>query len=265
MPTDLVQRQIDGPIARLTLNDPERANVLSAAMIEALGAAVAASVVDPAVRVIVLAAAGKVFCAGHDLGELRAGDDKARHEALFARCGELMLAIGASPKPVIARVHGAAVAAGCQLVASCDLAYAAEDARFAVSGIDLGLFCSTPSVALSRMVGRKAALEMLLTGRFIGAVEAQTIGLINRAAPTADLDQVVDEAAGAIAAKVPEAVALGKALFRAQIEMTIADAYRLAGERMAENLSFPAAKAGIDGFLARRGGAAHRSQTIFRS
>ncbi len=265
MPTDLVQRQIDGPIARLALNDPGRANVLSEAMIEALGAAIAASAADPAVRVVVLAAAGKVFCAGHDLGDLRADDDKAGHEALFARCSELMRAIGASPKPVIARVHGAAVAAGCQLVASCDLAYAAEDARFAVSGIDLGLFCSTPSVALSRKVGRGAALEMLLTGRFVGAVEAQAIGLINRATPAADLDRMVDEVAGAIAAKAPEAVALGKALFRAQVEMTAADAYALAGERMAENLSFPAAKAGIDGFLARRGGAAHRPQTIFRT
>ena len=251
MPTDLVLRQDNGPIARLTLNDPERANVLSAAMIDALGAAVAASAADTSVRVIVLAAAGKVFCAGHELGELRAGDDKAGHEALFARCSALMLAIAASPKPVIARVQGAAVAAGCQLVASCDLAYAAESARFAVSGINLGLFCSTPSVALSRVVGRKAALEMLLTGRFVTAAEAAALGLINRAAPTSDLDRVTDEAASAIAGKPPEAVALGKALFRRQIQMPIEGAYALAGERMAENLTFPATKAGIDSFLAR--------------
>jgi len=166
---DLVLREIDGPIARLTLNDPGRANVLSEAMIAALGEAVATAGADPAVRVIVLAAEGRAFSAGHELRELRAGDDKAAHEALFARCSALMLAIGASPKPVIASVQGAAVAAGCQLVASCDLAYAADDARFAVSGINLGLFCSTPSVALSRAVGRKAALEMLLTGRFVDA------------------------------------------------------------------------------------------------
>ena len=251
MGNDLVLNRVDGPIARLTLNDPGRANVLSEAMIAALGEGVATAGADPAVRVIVLAAEGRVFSAGHELGELRAGDDKAGHEALFARCSALMLAIGASPKPVIARVQGAAVAAGCQLVASCDLAYAAEGARFAVSGIDLGLFCSTPSVALSRAVGQKAALEMLLTGRFVGAAEAAAIGLINRAVPAADLDRVVDEAAHAIAGKPPRTVALGKALFQRQIEMGIEEAYALAGERMAENLGFVETKAGIDRFLAR--------------
>jgi len=251
MLTDLVLRRIDGPIARLTLNDPDRANVLSTAMIEALGEAIAAAGADPAVRVIVLGAAGKIFCAGHELGELRASDDKAAHKALFARCSALMLAIGASRKPVIAEVQGAAVAAGCQLVASCDLAYAAETARFAVSGINLGLFCSTPSVALSRNVPRKAALEMLLTGRFVGAGEAAAIGLINRAVPAADLTGVVDEAAAAIAGKSPEAVALGKALFRRQIEAPVAEAYAMAAERMAENLGFAETKAGIDAFLAR--------------
>ncbi|MDQ2859547.1 MAG: enoyl-CoA hydratase, partial [Pseudomonadota bacterium] len=225
MLTDLVLRQLDGPIARLTLNDPGRANVLSEAMIAALGKALAAAGADPAVRVIVLGAAGKIFCAGHELGELRAGDDKAGHEALFARCSALMLAIGASPKPVIAKVQGAAVAAGCQLVASCDLAYAAETARFAVSGINLGLFCSTPSVALSRNVPRKAALEMLLTGRFVAAAEAAVIGLINRAVPAADLDRVVDEVAAAIAGKSPQVIALGKALFRRQIEAPVEGAY----------------------------------------
>ena len=251
MSNTLVLRQDDGPIARLTLNDPARANVLSSAMIEALGAAIEAAVADPSARVVELAAAGKIFCAGHELGELRAGDDKNVHQALFARCSELMLAIGASPKPVIAKVQGAAVAAGCQLVASCDLAYAAEGARFAVSGIDLGLFCSTPSVALTRAVRPKAALEMLLTGRFVGAAEAETIGLINRAVPASDLDRVVDEAAHAIAGKPAEAVALGKALFRRQIEMPLAEAYAVAGERMAENLTFTATKAGIDRFLAK--------------
>ena len=216
-----------------------------------LGEAVASAGDDPAIHVIVLAAAGRVFCAGHDLGELRASDDRFEHEGLFAMCSDLMLAIGASPKPVIAKVQGAAVAAGCQLVASCDLAYAADSARFAVSGINLGLFCSTPSVALSRAVGRKAALEMLLTGRFVSAAEAEAIGLINRAVPAADLDRLVDEAAAAIAAKAPEAVALGKALFRRQIEMSLEDAYVLAGERMAENLAFPSPRSGIDRFLKR--------------
>ena len=251
MPADLVLNRTDGPIARLTLNDPDRANVLSEAMIAELGEAIGAAGADPAARVIVLGAAGKIFCAGHELGELRAGDDKAEHEALFARCGALMLAIGACPKPVIAKVQGAAVAAGCQLVASCDLAYAAETARFAVSGINLGLFCSTPAVALSRNVPRKAALEMLLTGRFVAAAEAAAIGLINRAVPAVDLDRVVDEVAAAIAGKSPEAVALGKALFRRQIEAPVEEAYALAAERMAENLGFDETKAGIDAFLAR--------------
>ena len=172
MSDPILLRQLDGPVARLTLNDPERANVLSEAMMAQLSQAIAELGDDPAVRVIVLGAAGKVFCAGHDLGELQACETAAASEALFARCSALMLAIVACPKPVIARVQGAAVAAGCQLVASCDLAYAVETARFAVSGINLGLFCSTPGVALSRAVGRKDALEMLLTGRFVGAAEA---------------------------------------------------------------------------------------------
>lgn len=250
--SDLVLRETDGPIARLTLNDPANANVLSLAMMDALDAAIAAAVADPAVRVIVLGAGGRIFSAGHDLGELRAGDDPAQHRALFDRCGVLMMNIGAAPKPVIAKVAGAAVAAGCQLVAACDLAYAADTVRFAVSGIDLGLFCSTPSVALGRMIGRKPALEMLLTGRFVGAAEAAANGLINRAVPADALDAAVDEAALAIAAKPPEAIALGKALFRRQIEMTEAEAYEAAAEQMAVNLSFPSAKTLIDGFLDKR-------------
>jgi enoyl-CoA hydratase/carnithine racemase len=152
---------------------------------------------------------------------------------------------------VIARVQGAAVAAGCQLVASCDLAYAADSARFAVSGINLGLFCSTPGVALARAVGRKDALEMLLTARFVGAAEAAAMGLINRAVPAAELDAAVDEAAGAIAAKAPEAIALGKAAFHRQIELGLADAYDLASAAMVKNLAFESAKSGIDAFLKR--------------
>jgi len=248
---DLVQRRDDGPIARLTLDDPEHANVLSLAMIEALDARIAEAAGDDAVRVVVLDAAGKVFCAGHDLGEMRAIEDPTGHERLFNRCAALMQSIGASPKPVIAKVRRAAVAAGCQLVASCDLAFAAEGARFAVSGINLGLFCSTPSVALTRVIGEKAALEMLLTGRFVGAAEAASLGLINRAVPDADLDRVVDETAAAIAGKCPEAVALGKALFRRQLELGVADAYTLASRKMAENMTFSGAKASIDSFLSR--------------
>jgi enoyl-CoA hydratase/carnithine racemase len=243
--------RIDGAVGRLTLNDPGRANALSEAMMTALSRALADLAADPAVRVIVLAAEGRIFCAGHDLAELRDGRDAAAHEALFTQCSALMRAIVACPKPVIARVQGAAVAAGCQLVASCDLAFSADTARFAVSGINLGLFCSTPGVALARAVGRKDALELLLTGRFAGADEAAAMGLINRSVPAADLDTAVDEAALAIAAKAPDAIALGKRVFNQQIDLTLEEAYVAASKAMAENLAFESARTGIDGFLKR--------------
>jgi enoyl-CoA hydratase/carnithine racemase len=243
--------RVDGAIARLTLNDPGRANALSEAMITALSRSLAELGADPAVRVIVLGATGRIFCAGHDLAELRDGRDAAAHEALFAHCSALMQAIVACPKPVIARVQGAAVAAGCQLVASCDLAFSADTARFAVSGINLGLFCSTPGVALARAVSRKDALEMLLTGRFVGGAEAAAMGLINRAVPSAELDAAVDEAALAIAAKAPEAIALGKRVFHRQIELPLEEGYALASKAMTENLAFESAQAGIDEFLKR--------------
>ena len=251
MTEPLLLCRVDGPVARLTLNDPGRANALSGAMIAALSDAVAELAADPAARVIVLEASGRVFCAGHDLAELRASEDLAVSEALFSACGALMMAIVASPKPVIAKVQGAAVAAGCQLVASCDLAFAADSARFAVSGINLGLFCSTPGVALGRAVGRKDALEMLLTGRFIGAAEAAAMGLINRAVPAADLEATVEAAAAAIADKAPDAIALGKSVFNRQAAATLADAYALASAAMAENLAFASAREGIDRFLAK--------------
>jgi enoyl-CoA hydratase/carnithine racemase len=251
MPDPILLRQLDGPLARLTLNDPDRANVLSEAMMAQLSRAMAELAADPAVRVIVLGAAGGVFCAGHDLAELRAAEGEAAREALFARCSALMMAIARCPKPVIARVQGAAVAAGCQLVASCDLAYAVETARFAVSGVNLGLFCSTPGVALARAVGRKDALEMLLTGRFVGAAEAAAMGLINRAVPAAELDAVVDQAARAIAAKAPDAIALGKRTFHRQVELPLEESYALASRAMAQNLGFESAGAGIAAFLER--------------
>ncbi|HZZ87092.1 MAG TPA: enoyl-CoA hydratase [Caulobacteraceae bacterium] len=244
----LLCESADG-IARLTLNDPEHANVLSEAMMTALGDALSELASDAAVRVIVLGAAGKIFCAGHDLAELRGANDAGA--ALFARCSALMLAIARSPKPVIARVQGAAVAAGCQLVASCDVAVSVDTARFAVSGINLGLFCSTPGVALARAVHRKAALEMLLTGRFVGTAEAAQIGLINRAVPAAQLDAAVSETAAAIAAKAPDAIALGKRVFNDQIELPLEEGYALASQAMAENLAFASATAGIDAFLKR--------------
>ncbi len=250
MKNDLVTTHVEGPIARLTLNDPERANVLSDAMMAQLASALDEAVADERVRVLVLAAEGKVFCAGHDLAELRAADT-AQAEALFRRCSDLMLKIVGLRVPVIARVQGAAVAAGCQLVATCDLAYAVETAKFAVSGINLGLFCSTPGVALARAVGRKAAQEMLLTGKFISAAEAQSLGLINRAVPPLELDEAVSLAAEAIAAKAPDAIALGKAVFRRQIEQPLAEAYATASAAMVENLGYDTAKGGIDAFLKR--------------
>jgi enoyl-CoA hydratase/carnithine racemase len=251
MRNDLVLRDMDDGVARLTLNDPDRANVLSEAMIAALLDALEAAATDPVVRVIVLGAAGRIFCAGHDLGELRAAEAADGALGLFERCSRLMLAIGACRAPVIARVQGAAVAAGCQLVASCDLAYAVETARFAVSGINLGLFCTTPGVALGRAIGRKAASEMLLTGRFIDAARAAELGLINAAVPMDQLDAAVGEAARAIAAKPLEAIALGKAAFRRQMQAPIEEAYAIASAAMVENLGFDSARAGIDGFLKR--------------
>jgi enoyl-CoA hydratase/carnithine racemase len=251
MRNDLVLAETDGPIARLTLNDPARANVLSEAMMTALRAALADAAANARARVIVLGAAGRIFCAGHDLGELRASEDAAAHGALFALCSALMLDIRACRAPVIARVQGAAVAAGCQLVAACDLAYAAEGVKFAVSGVDLGLFCSTPGVALGRAIGPKAAAEMLMTGRFIDAARAAELGLVNRAVPAEALDAVIDETARLIAAKAPEAIALGKRVFARQIEAPLDEAYAIAAEGMVENLGHASAKAGIDGFLKR--------------
>jgi enoyl-CoA hydratase/carnithine racemase len=251
MSENLVLTAIDGPVARLTLNDPGRANVLSSAMMQALSEALDAAAANDEVRVVVLGAAGKIFCAGHDLNELTGEATNQDHRALFAQCSDLMLAVGACRAPIIARVQGAAVAAGCQLVASCDLAYASETAKFSVNGVNLGLFCSTPAVALSRSVGRKSAMELLLTGRLIAATRAAELGLINAAVPPGDLDTAVNEAAEAIAAKPPDAIALGKAAFRRQIEAPLADAYAIASQAMVENLGFESAQHGIAGFLRR--------------
>ncbi len=237
-----------GPVATVTLNRPDKGNALSLEMMDALDAALLAADADPAVRVIVLAATGKIFSAGHDLAEMRSHEDRARHEALFARCSAMMATVR-KVKPVIARVQGAAVAAGCQLVATCDLAYAVETAKFGVNGINLGLFCATPSVALSRAVPAKQALDLLLTGRLITAPRAAEIGLVNAAVPAEALDATVAAAAEAIAAKLPAAIALGKNLFYDQIERDVADAYALAGARMAENLALPDTRDLIDGFI----------------
>ena len=203
----------------LTLNTPKRFNVLGEAMLGALEVALEQVRADPQARVLVLAATGKAFCAGHDLKEMRAQTDPAFHQSLFAQCGRVMLTINRLPQPVIARIHGIATAAGCQLVAACDLAVAADNARFATSGINVGLFCATPGVALSRNLSRKQALELLLTGDFIDAPTALRQGLVNRVAPLDQLDAAVWRLAESICHKSPLAIAMGKELFYRQLEM----------------------------------------------
>jgi len=239
-------------VRTLTLNRPEARNALSMGLMAALIDALAAAKADPSVKVVVLAAAGPAFCAGHDLREMRAYPREAAYAATFARCAELMTAIVRLPKPVIAKVHAMATAAGCQLVASCDLAVAAETARFATPGVNIGLFCSTPMVALSRAVGRKAAMEMLLTGAPIDAAEAVRLGLVNRAVPADRLDAAVDELAGAIAAKSPLTVAIGKEAFYRQLELGLDDAYAYTAQVMTANMMAQDAAEGIDAFLGKR-------------
>jgi len=247
----LLRAERDG-VAVLTLNRPAQYNALSEALIGELEATFAAIAASRAVRVVVLAGAGKAFCAGHDLKEMRGHSEPSYHQALFDRCSQMMLALRELPQPVIARVHGTATAAGCQLVAMCDLAVAADSARFAVSGINVGLFCSTPSVALARNVGRKQAFEMLVTGDFIDAHAARERGLVNRVVPVEELDAETDRLAAAIAGKPPAAVHAGKRLFYRQLELGTADAYALACQVMAENMMADDTAEGIDAFLAKR-------------
>jgi enoyl-CoA hydratase/carnithine racemase len=242
----------DRGVLRLTLNRPEARNALSAALMSALLEALARAAKDPEARVVVIAGAGPAFCAGHDLREMRADQRRETYERLFAQCSELMLAIVKLPKPVIAEVHGVATAAGCQLVATCDLAVAAEDARFATPGVNIGLFCSTPMVALTRAVGRKAAMEMLLTGKLIDAETAQAIGLVNRVVPRESLRDAVDDLAREIAGKSALVVKIGKEAFYRQAELDLAAAYRYAAEVMTTNMLARDAGEGIDAFLAKR-------------
>ncbi len=246
-----VQRDERGVVA-LTLNRPRAFNALSEAMLDALQHALDALAADEAVRVVVLGGAGRAFCAGHDLKEMRAKPSLAYYEALFARCTAVMLALQRLPVPVIARVHGIATAAGCQLVAMCDLAVADAEARFAVSGVNLGLFCATPGVALSRNLSRKAAFEMLVTGETIDAPAALARGLVNRVAEPGRLDETVAALADAIVAKPRVAVALGKALFYRQIELGIAAAYDDAGRTMACNMMDASALEGVQAFIDKR-------------
>jgi enoyl-CoA hydratase/carnithine racemase len=239
-------------VATITLNRPAAFNALSEGMLEALHAALARVASDDKARVVVLAAAGRAFCAGHDLKEMRAEPSLGYYERLFARCTQVMLAVQKLPVPVVACVQGIATAAGCQLVAMCDLAVASRDARFAVSGVNLGLFCSTPSVALSRNVARKAAFEMLVTGDFISADEALAKGLVNRVAAPAELEAEVERLVARIVAKPRETVAIGKALFYRQLETGVAAAYEDAGRTMACNMMEPSALEGVQAFIDKR-------------
>ncbi len=248
----LVLSRREGGVAFLTLNRPAQFNALSEQMLAALHGALDAIAADPSVRAVVLGGAGKAFCAGHDLKQMQANPSLAYYQQLFDDCSRLMMRIQSLPQPVIARVHGIATAAGCQLVAMCDLAIAAEDARFAVSGINVGLFCATPSVALGRNVGRKAAFEMLVTGEFIDAPTAQARGLINRCVAPDHLDTEIAALAAAIVAKPPRAIAAGKALFYAQLELGVAPAYQLAGAAMAHGMADGVAQEGVTAFIEKR-------------
>lgn len=250
--TSLVVRHDQDGVTTLTLNRPSQFNSLSEALMDELQAEIKSIADDKSVRVVVLAGAGKAFCAGHDLKEMRANPTKAYHQALFRKCGKLMMSLTELPQPVIARVHGIATAAGCQLVSMCDLAVAVEGARFAVSGVNLGLFCSTPAVGLSRNMGRKEAFEMLVTGDFISAAEAQRRGLVNRVVPQEELDAEIARLTANICAKTPVAVAMGKQAFYKQMEMGLEAAYQYAAEAMACNMMTEDAQHGIDCFIEKR-------------
>ncbi len=239
-------------VVTLTLNRPQAFNSLSEGLLEALQAALDRVAADSSARVVVIAAAGKAFCAGHDLKEMRAEPSQAYYERLFAQCGRMMMSLQQLAVPVIAKVQGIATAAGCQLVAMCDLAVAARGTKFAVSGVNLGLFCSTPSVALSRNLGRKAAFEMLVTGDFISAEEAREKGLVNRVVDAAELDAEVEQLLARIVSKPPVALAMGKALFYRQLETGIQAAYDDAGRTMACNMMDASALEGVQAFIEKR-------------
>jgi len=249
-PILLVAKQ-DG-IATLTLNRPRQYNALSRELLLALRDELDALRDDAGVRVVVIAASGNAFCAGHDLKELRATADREFHRELFSLCSSVMLRIVQLPQPVIAQVNGIATAAGCQLVASCDLAVCADNARFATSGINLGFFCGTPGVAVSRNLARKHALEMLLTGRFLDAQEALAKGLVNQVVAPEQLDAATRELAATIAAKLPAAIQAGKRLFYKQLEADLEQAYAQATELMVCNLADPDTEEGIDAFIEKR-------------
>ena len=245
-------RHDDAGVTTLTLNRPGQFNTLSFEMLDTLIAAVDDIARDESVRVVVLAGEGKAFCAGHDLKEMRGNHDLAFQQRLFRLCGKFMMKLTELPQPVIARIHGIATAAGCQLVSMCDLAVAADVARFAVSGINVGLFCATPGVGLSRNMGRKEAFEMLVTGDFIDAHEAQRRGLVNRVVALDQLDAEIAKLAASIVAKSPVAIRMGKQMFYKQLEMGLEGAYQMASETMACNAMCEDAAEGMDAFVAKR-------------
>ena len=247
----------EGPVAVLTMNRPQALNALSEDLLGALQGTLDALGPREDVKAIVLKGAGKAFCAGHDLREMegkRQSPDggRAYYSALFQQCSRLMTTIPRQPQPVIARVHGIATAAGCQLAASCDMVVAAEGTRFGVNGIDVGLFCSTPMVALSRNIGRKKTLELLTTGAFVEAVEAERLGLVNRVVPEGELDAAAMDLAGRVAGKLGPAVRIGKRAFHEQAEMPLDQAYAHTGRVMAENMLHPDTAEGIRAFLEKR-------------
>ncbi|MCP4876890.1 MAG: enoyl-CoA hydratase [Gammaproteobacteria bacterium] len=247
----LLRQDADG-ISRLTLNRPGQYNALSDEMLNELQMALDDINQDDSIRVVVIAANGKAFCPGHDLKEMRSSEDREFHQALFDKCARMMLTINQMQQPVIAEVNGIATAAGCQLVANCDLALASEEARFAVSGINVGLFCSTPAVPLSRNMGRKQALHMLLSGDFISAQTALQYGLVNEVVPAVELEQATTAMAQKIVAKSANAIRLGKDMFYKQLSMGLSDAYAYASERMTCNMDSHDAREGIDAFIQKR-------------
>ena len=248
----ILLRRDQGGVTTLTLNRPQQFNSLSFEMLETLIAAVDEIARDDSVRVVVIAGEGKAFCAGHDLKEMRGNHTLEFQQRLFRLCGKFMMKLTELPQPVIARVHSIATAAGCQLVSMCDLAVATDVARFAVSGINVGLFCSTPAVGLARNLGRKAALEMLLTGEFIDAMEARAKGLVNRVVPLDALDAEIERLAQAIIGKSAVAVKMGKEMYYRQLEMGLVEAYDYAAEVMACNMMSEDAGEGIDAFMQKR-------------
>jgi enoyl-CoA hydratase/carnithine racemase len=248
---DVLTRRDDAGVATLTLNRPRQFNALCAALLEALHKELDAIAADQSVRVVVITGSGPAFCAGHDLKEMK-GLDSSGIAALFSSCSEMMQKLIALPQPVIAAVNGMATAAGCQLVAQCDLAVAADNSRFAASGINLGLFCSTPAVAVSRNLSRKRSAEMLFTGEFIDAATALDWGLVNRICPADRLMEAAGEFANNLKAKPRESLALGKALFYRQLEAGIAHAYEDASRTISANMVSPAAIEGVDAFLQKR-------------